>query len=258
MESWPVNPVDAFVLGAVVLSGILALIRGLVREVLSLLSWAIAIAAGVKLAPFGKSMGLSMTDNDTIATAIGGFIIFFLVLLVLTILSHYLAKAVRESALSTVDRSLGFLFGAARGFLVAVLVYLGGTMLFAADEQPAWLQAAQTEPSLRASANWIHSLMPEDMRKDLDKSLGTGKEAMKEGTQQMDTLERLSQPVPSANPEEAAVAKPEYDDATKQKLDDLINKNAIQPQQVDPIQVPLSGSGQQPVPAVPQQPAPQQ
>jgi membrane protein required for colicin V production len=237
MENWPINPVDAFVLAAIALSGILALIRGLVREVLSLVSWTIAAYAGVKLAPFGQSWGHAVTENDSIALAIGGFIIFFLVLLALTILSHYAAKAVRESALSSVDRSLGFLFGAARGFLVAVLVFLGGTMLFGKEDQPVWLTTAQTEPALRTSANWVQSLMPEEMRKDIDKSLGLGKDKVEAGAAAVDTLERLSIPQPGANPSPDSTTP--YDETTKQKLESLINKGTV-PAPV-PLQVPLSG-----------------
>lgn len=235
MENLPINPVDGFVFAAVLLSGVLALIRGLVREVLSLISWALAIAAGFKLASFGKGWGLSITDNETVATAIGGFIIFFLVLLVLTIISHYTAKIVRESALSAVDRSMGFVFGALRGFLVVVLVYLGGVMLFVQDEEdkPVWLKEAQTEPALRTAAGWLQGMMPKELRTDLEKSIGTGKEKAKEGAEKVDTLQRLTTPVPGVAPTPQAPAaqpqqpaKPTYDQMTRERLDALINQGA--------------------------------
>lgn len=269
MENLPINPVDGLVFAAVLLSGILALIRGLVREVLSLISWSLAILAGFKLATYGKSWGLSITDNETVATAIGGFIIFFLVLLALTIISHYTAKIVRESALSAVDRSLGFAFGALRGFLVVVLVYLGGVMLFVQDEEdkPDWLKEAQTEPALRTAAGWLQGMMPKELRTDLEKSIGTGKEKAQDGAEKLDTLQRLTTPVPGtpvtgnaapaapAQPQQPAQpAKPVYDQMTRERLDALINQGTRtddapaeqapgdQPQQVEPV-----------IPAAPQQ-----
>lgn len=220
MENWPINPTDAFVLGAVLLSGILALLRGLVREILSLASWSAALAAGVKYAPNAKAWGLKVTSNETVALGIGGFIIFILVLIILTVASHYIAKLVRESALSTVDRSLGFAFGAARGFLVAVLVYLGCTMLFSGDDKPAWMTGAQTEPALRTSANWVKGLLPEDIKKDLDKAVGLGEKAATEDKQ--DVLEKLSTPQPEGAA--APAEKPLLDDKTKHQLQELIIK----------------------------------
>lgn len=225
MENLPFNPVDGFVFAAVILSGVLALIRGLVREVLSLISWALAIGAGFKLASYGKTWGLKISDNETIATAIGGFIIFFLVLLVLTIISHYVTKIVRESALSTADRSLGFVFGALRGFLVVVLVYLGGVMLFVQkdEDKPVWLKEAQTEPALRTSAGWLQAMMPKELQKDLEKSIGTGKDMAKDGAEKAETLQRLANPVPGVTPDKAADTPTTYDETTKKKLDALIN-----------------------------------
>lgn len=229
MDNLPFNPVDGFVFAAVLLSGILALIRGLVREVLSLISWSLAIGAGFKLATYGKAWGMKISSNETVATAIGGFVIFFLVLLVLTIISHYVTKIVRESALSTADRSLGFVFGALRGFLVVVLVYLGGVMLFVQkdEDKPAWLKEAQTEPALRTSAGWLQAMMPKELQKDLEKSIGTGKESLKDGADKVDTLQRLTTPVPGQQPAGPApgnpVAQPSYDETTRGKLDALIN-----------------------------------
>ena len=207
----PINPVDGLVILAVLLSALLALFRGFVRELLSLISWTVAIFLGAKFAGAFKPFFQHYTDNDAIAGGLGGFVVFILVLIVLTIISHYIAKTVRASAVSSVDRGLGFLFGALRGFLVAALVYLAGTLIFTNEKSyPDWLTHAHTEPLLRRSAHWLTEQMPPSLKDDLDKSLGgTKKEADKAKAETADkaqekqekadddaTLDRLSHPQP--------------------------------------------------------------
>ena len=179
MNDMPINPVDGLVVLAVLLSALLALFRGFVRELLSLISWTVAIILGAKFSSAFKPFFQHYTDNDAIAGALGGFVIFVLVLIVLTIVSHYIARSVRASAVSSVDRALGFLFGALRGLLVAALVYLAGTLIFTNEKTyPDWLTHARTEPMLRRSAQWLTEQMPPNLKNDLDKSLGgTKKEA---------------------------------------------------------------------------------
>lgn len=212
----PINPVDGLVVLAVLLSALLALFRGLVREVLSLISWTLAVAAGVRFASVVKPFFSHYTDNEAIAGGLGDFVIFVIVLIILTIISHYVAKTVRESAVSSVDRALGFGFGALRGFLVAALVYLGGTLIFTNEKSyPDWLTEAKTEPALRHSSTWLVAQMPADLRADLDHSLHAAKKGnekneadknlteeekaaqeKKEKAEEEATLERLSSPQP--------------------------------------------------------------
>ncbi len=213
MDSMPINPVDGLVVLAVLLSALLALFRGLVREVLSLISWTLAVFAGARFASVVKPFFSHYTDNEAIAGGLGGFVIFVIVLIILTIVSHYIAKSVRESAVSSVDRALGFAFGALRGFLVAALVYLGGTLIFTNEKSyPDWLTEARTEPALRHSSTWLVAQMPADLRADLDHSLRVAKKGekadkdltpeekaaqeKKEKAEDDATLERLSNPQP--------------------------------------------------------------
>lgn len=221
MDNIPINPVDGIVILAVLLSGILALIRGLVREVLSLISWFIAIYTGAQFASVLKPTMLKYIDNELMASAAGGFIIFLLTLIILTILSHIIAKSVRNSSLSAIDRSLGFIFGALRGFLVVALIYLGGTLIFTNDkEYPKWLTEAKTQPALHVAATWLQSMMPKDLKDDLNVNVRNAKESAKQAKDAKENLERLSHPVPgrtdsnkpaaekSAEPSTPAKAKP--------------------------------------------------
>lgn len=202
MDNVPINPVDGIIIAAVLLSGILALIRGLVREVLSLISWLLAIYAGTHLSPLLKPTMLKYTSNEMIANAAAGFIVFIIILVLLTIVSHIIAKSVRAAGLSAIDRSLGFLFGAARGFLVAALLYLCGTLIFTdKKEYPKWLTEAKTQPALDISAVWLQTLMPKDLQKDLDESRKNAKEGAEKLKANEETLKRLNGAVPGRTPD---------------------------------------------------------
>lgn len=197
MDNLPINPVDGIVILAVLLSGVLALIRGLVREVLSLISWFLAIYAGVQGAPLVKPTMLKYTDNELIASAGGGFIVFLVVLILLTIASYFIARSVRAVGLTSIDRSLGFIFGAIRGFLVVSLIYLGGTLIFTdRKEYPNWLTEAKTEPALETSSLWLQAMMPKDLKDDLDISMKNAKDSARQAKETKDNLQRMQNAVP--------------------------------------------------------------
>lgn len=192
-----INPVDGIVVAAILLSGILALIRGLVREMLSLASWTMASIAGIRFAPLLKPMMLKHTDNDMLASAGAGVIAFLVVLVILTIISHIIAKSVRNSGLSAIDRSLGFIFGAIRGFLVAALVYMAGTLIFTDSKNyPDWLTDAKTQPVLAKTSDWFQSMMPADIRSSIDAQMKEGRESAHKLKQDKEELDRLSSPRP--------------------------------------------------------------
>ena len=140
------------------------------------------------------------------------FVIFVIVLIALTIVSHYHRQdGAFQRRLVSRSRARLRLFGAVRGFLVAALVYLAGTLIFTNEKSyPDWLTHARTEPLLRRSAHWLTEQMPSTLKDDLDKSLGgTKKEADKAKQEAADkaedkqekadddaVLDRLSHPQP--------------------------------------------------------------
>ena len=122
------NYVDAIVAGVVVLSGVLAYARGLLREVIAIAGWVVAVIAAFVFAPtveplvsevpvIGRWLAGSCEPRVIVAFAA----VFALGLVVLSLFTPLLPSAVQRSALGGVDRALGFLFGVVRGIvLVAV------------------------------------------------------------------------------------------------------------------------------------------
>jgi membrane protein required for colicin V production len=157
------NPVDLGVIAVVVLSAIFAFARGFVREALSIVAW--VGAAAITL--YGFNWAFEQIDphvhNPLLSQVFAGVGLFVGSLIVLTILTGYLARLVRIAALSPIDRTLGFIFGLARGAFILCLAYLLLDLVPATD-RPAWIRDAKSAPYLREGADMLRTFLPEQLK----------------------------------------------------------------------------------------------
>ena len=158
------NPLDIGVIAVIGLSAVFAFARGFVREALSIVAW---IGAGfVTLYGWNYAYAVvePMVHNPLLSNliAIGGT--FVVVLIALTIVTGIIARSVRAGSLSSIDRTLGFIFGLLRGAFILSLAYLLLDFVQPAD-RPAWVKEAKSTPYLGQGAELLRSLLPESMRK---------------------------------------------------------------------------------------------
>lgn len=132
--------VDIFVLTVLGISALLSLFRGLVREVLSLVSWVIAGWSAYKFSgPVGASLASAIT-MPSLRTAVAFVGILVGVLLLFGILNFLLGKLIESTGLGATDRMLGVLFGVVRGAaIVTLLVMFAG--LTPLPKDPWWRQS---------------------------------------------------------------------------------------------------------------------
>lgn len=139
----------------------LSVIRGLVREILALLAW---VAAFVTANLFGgKLAALLPASIPTLELRLlAGFVgIFFVVLLLMSLVAVILSKLVKSAGLSIEDRILGSLFGFMRGALIVmVLVLLAG--LTSLPKEQVWRNAVFTPP-LETLAMSLKTWLPGDL-----------------------------------------------------------------------------------------------
>ena len=109
------NKFDAVFLGILALSALMGVMRGITKEILSLLSWVGAVSMSYVLFPLTQHIARMQITNPMLADGVTMFAIFIIFLVVLTLVSHFLTSRVRQSALSGVDRSLGVAYGLLRG-----------------------------------------------------------------------------------------------------------------------------------------------
>jgi membrane protein required for colicin V production len=152
----PFSVLDLVVLGVVVISALLAAVRGFTRETLSITAWAVAIAAAWYLHPMALPFAKQYIANNTVAlvAAIGG--IFVLTLIVVSIITVKISDLILDSRIGALDRTLGFLFGAARGFLICVIGWVMLSWLLQ-GKNPAWAEAARTRPALESTGESLRN-----------------------------------------------------------------------------------------------------
>jgi membrane protein required for colicin V production len=156
--------VDFVALGVVAVSGVLALSRGFVREVLGLGAWAGAAAFtywGTPLARPQFERWIASPDWVGVVTAAT---LFIGSLLVLMLVSGWIGSIVRASALGGLDRTLGLVFGLARGALLIVFAYIAVGMVIPIVQWPDAVLGARSLPWTYDGAAWIVSRLPPDVR----------------------------------------------------------------------------------------------
>ncbi|UCE88517.1 MAG: CvpA family protein [Pseudomonadota bacterium] len=153
--------VDYTILGILLVSGFVSLMRGFVREALSLAGWTLAFWVALMFSGPLADMLKGAIPEPTLR-----LVVAFLVLLVLTLVAtaaanFFAAKLVQRSGLTSADRFIGVLFGLLRGVvIVAVLVLLAG--LTALPAQPWWQQSLLLE-NFVAIAVWLREFLPSDV-----------------------------------------------------------------------------------------------
>jgi len=158
----PFTLLDVILLIVMLVSGLLAMIRGFMREVLSIAAW--GIAALTTLYAFGRVTPLvqQYVQNDIAAKAIAIVGVFLGTLLIVTVLTVRISDMILDSRVGALDRTLGFLFGLGRGLVIVVIAFLFFAWLVPDNRQPEWVQNAKSKVVLQGTGNWLISMLPDD------------------------------------------------------------------------------------------------
>jgi len=158
----PITLLDIVLLTVMLVSALLAMVRGFMREVLSITAWILAAVATLysysKLLPVAKGY----FNNDIVAAVavVGG--VFLGTLLVVSIITVRVSDMVLDSRVGALDRTLGFLFGLARGLIIVVIAFLFFAWLVPEKGQPNWVRDARSKVVLKGTGDWLLSMLPED------------------------------------------------------------------------------------------------
>ena len=154
---------DLGLLVVMLVSAFLAMLRGFTREVLAIASWIAAAAAGAYLYPYLLPYVKPYINKEPWASIASATAIFFVALILVSIITVNLSDAVLDSRVGALDRSLGFLFGAARGFLLCVIAFVFFNMLDPGDKQPGWVKNAKARPVLESVGEDMQAMLPHDL-----------------------------------------------------------------------------------------------
>jgi membrane protein required for colicin V production len=162
MDNLPVNITDIAVIIVLLISAFLAYVRGLVHEVLSVAGWVGGGLITIYAFPFAQPHARNLISIELAADLAAGIAVFVISLAILSILTSAISKRVQNSTLNALDRSLGFLFGLARGGILICLLYMAIKWMMPIVDQPAWLRSARTVPLIETGAQQLRAWIPEE------------------------------------------------------------------------------------------------
>jgi membrane protein required for colicin V production len=155
---------DVIVIGVVLVSSALALLRGFTNEVLSIIAWVVGALAALWLFPYLTPVLRGVISPEWLAAAIaavGIFIVAYVIVAAFTSRWSDSLMDIHERA-GLLDRTLGFIFGLARGLLIVTVAYLFFAWLVPnPDDQPDWIRNAKTRPLVEDTAALLFSLAPQ-------------------------------------------------------------------------------------------------
>ena len=163
MDNLPINVTDLVVIVVILLSAIFALVRGFVHEVLAVGAWLGAALATLFAFPFAQPFTRQYIAIPLVADIATGAVIFLLVLVALSILTHWISGKVQDSSLGALDRSLGLLFGLARGAILVCLAWIFLVYIMPRPDHPRWISEARSLPLVERGAGILLAFVPKSM-----------------------------------------------------------------------------------------------
>ena len=160
---------DGIAIGVVLLSGVLALARGFVREVLGIGAWIGAGLAAFVSYPLVEPQITGIVGNPKLVLPVSIGIVFIVVLIVLSILSAWLGSMVRDSVLSGVDRTLGLAFGLVRGAVIVCLAYIALSIFLQPSEWPSAIRQAKFLTYAENGSAFLVAFLPAAYRPHVDR-----------------------------------------------------------------------------------------
>ncbi|KKO01716.1 hypothetical protein LCGC14_0115250 [marine sediment metagenome] len=144
--------VDWAIIATIVISALISLTRGFVKEALSLVTW---ILAGLVAWLFGGALAELLApyiDTPSLRVIAACSILFILTLLLGGLINYLIGQLVKATGLSGTDRFLGMVFGAARGGLLVVVIV--GLLSLAPVEADTWWRESVMIPHFLLVADW--------------------------------------------------------------------------------------------------------
>jgi membrane protein required for colicin V production len=136
-------------------------LRGLIREVLTIVTWLGAAVVAFYAFPYARELARRTIETEWMADAAALAVVFLVPLIVIKVAAAAAVAHIPESALGAIDRFSGAVFGAARGAVLVSAAFLGLTVLVAPEDHPEGVKHALLLPYVKDGAVLLSRLMPE-------------------------------------------------------------------------------------------------
>ncbi|VEG70191.1 colicin V production protein [[Pasteurella] aerogenes] len=152
--------IDLIIIGIIAFSVIVSLLRGFVREVMSLASWVVAFLVANNFYPYLANY-LTQIQSEYLRDGAAIAILFVTTLIIGAIVNYVISQLVDKTGLSGTDRVLGACFGLLRGVLiVAALLFFVDT--FTNFSQSDWWKNSKLIPHFGFIVEWFFQQLKEN------------------------------------------------------------------------------------------------
>jgi len=153
--------VDYLILGIILISSGISIVRGFIKEVLSLASWILSFWVALMFHPHLATLLIDYVATPSIRLFAAFFALFIVTLILGALVNHLLSQLVEKTGLTGTDRSLGVVFGLLRGLaIVTLLVLVAGATPMPAD---SWWQNSILLEFFEQMAIWARSFLPNNI-----------------------------------------------------------------------------------------------
>ena len=198
MPPIPITLLDIILLLVMLVSGLLAMIRGFMREILSIGAWGVAALVTLYSYPRVLPLAKQYFTSDWWPRPCRPAVYSSPRCLIVSIITARISDMVLDSRVGALDRTLGFLFGLGRGLIIVVVAFLFFAWLVPDRSQPEWVRSAKSKLVLQNTGQWLMSMLPDDPESTILKRLKKPKledqDAPDTGPDQRSELPPVTQP----------------------------------------------------------------
>ena len=159
--------IDIAIIVLILLSAVISIFRGFVREVLSLVAWVAAFYISLRFSGRFTDFLKPYIEIETIRMGAAFLGIFFIVLIAFSIFNFVINKLVEGTGLSGTDRFLGVIFGIARGGAIVMALVIILAQLTPLPDSDSWKNSFLI-PHFQKAGQWVKGSLPEEYTKYLD------------------------------------------------------------------------------------------
>lgn len=183
--------IDVLVLIVLLISAVIAFLRGFIREILTIAG----VVGGLAAAYFGGPLltpsmhgwlGVEpdvqperlfgILPYDLLGSILSYGLIFIGVVIVLSILSHFLAEGAKNLGLGAIDRTLGFIFGLVRGVVLLGLLYMPVHLFIDDEAKASWFDSSRTHFYVEQTSEFLSGFLPDDAVDRAGETIDAGEE----------------------------------------------------------------------------------
>ncbi len=152
------NWADYFIIAIILFSTLISIMRGFISEAISLLTWVTSVFMALKFTGVVSKAFENIIHTANARIIVSFLLIFIIVLIIGSLINHFLGILVANTGLSGTNRLLGMVFGFARGILlIAILILFAKMTSFI---KTPWWKNSQLIPYFLDIVNWLQQIIP--------------------------------------------------------------------------------------------------